>query len=52
MRNAPALLYALAAVIWLVLGIMSFNVIYMGLALVFFVLAFKKRKPKEGQSEE
>ncbi|MBO7185259.1 MAG: hypothetical protein J6V34_05630 [Oscillospiraceae bacterium] len=47
MTNLPAALYALAATIWLVLGVLNFNVIYWGLAVVFFVLAYKKRKPKE-----
>ena len=47
MKNGPSILYALAAAIWLVLGGMNFNVIYLGLAVVFFALAFKKRKSKE-----
>ena len=47
MRNLPTALYTLAATIWLVLGVLSFNVIYLGLAVVFFVLVFKKRKSKE-----
>ena len=44
MKNIPTALYALAATIWLVLGVLNFNVIYLGLAIVFFVLAAKKRK--------
>ena len=45
-------LYALAAVIWLALGVMSWNVIYLGLSVVFFVMAIKKRKPKDDQTEK
>jgi hypothetical protein len=52
MKNVPALLYALAAAIWLVLGIMSVNAIYIGLAVVFFVLAFKQRKSNKEKSDE
>ena len=44
MKNVPSILYALAAAIWLILGLMTFNVIYLGLALVFFVLAISRRK--------
>ena len=47
MKNIPTALYALAATIWLVLGVLNFNVIYLGLAIVFFVLAAKKRKGRE-----
>lgn len=46
MKYAPSILYALAAVIWLVLGLMSFNIIYLGLAVVFFAMAISKRKRK------
>ena len=49
MRNVPAILYTLAAVIWLLLGFLSWNVVYLCLAAVFFVLAIRKRK---GRSEE
>ena len=52
MKNVPAMLYALAAAIWLVLGITGFNLIYLGLAVVFFVLAFKNRKSEKDESEE
>ena len=52
MKNMPAYLYALAAAIWLALGVMSFNLIYLGLAIVFFVLAFKSRKSKKAETEE
>ena len=47
MKNLPTALYAAAAAIWLVLGLLNFNVIYLGLAIVFFVLAAKKRKGRE-----
>ena len=52
MKNGPSILYALAAAIWLILGVMNFNAIYIGLAVVFFVLAFKQRKSKEEKSDE
>ncbi len=48
MKNVPAILYALAAVIWLALGVMGWNVIYIGLAVVFFVLAVKGMKKDKG----
>lgn len=50
MRNIPSVLYTLAAVIWLILGLMTYSVIYLGLALVFFVLAVSRRK--RGSKEE
>ena len=52
MKNLPAMLYALAAAIWLVLGILNWSAVYLALAVVFFVLAFKKRKPKGEETEK
>ena len=52
MKNASALLYGLAAAIWLGLGVMTFSPIYLGLALVFFVLAFKNRKRKDENNSD
>lgn len=49
MKNVPSMLYTLAAVIWLTLGFMSGNVVYLCLAAVFFVLAIRQRK---GRSKE
>ena len=45
--NSPSPFYAAAAGIWLVLGLATWNLIYMLLAVVFFVLAFLKRKKKD-----
>lgn len=47
MKNAPSILYALAAVIWLVVGFLTGSVVYVALAAVFFLLAYRKRPPKE-----
>lgn len=44
MKNVPSFLYGLAAAIWLFLGLMTHSVVYVGLALVFFVLALSRRK--------
>ena len=47
MKNLSTALYAAAAAIWLVLGLVNFNLIYLGLATVFAVVAIKNRKAKE-----
>jgi hypothetical protein len=47
MRNIPSVLYALAAVIWLVVGFLTGSVVYIALAAVFFLLAYRKRSSKE-----
>lgn len=47
MNNTPAILYAGAATMWLVLGFLTWNIIYLILAAVFYVLAIKKRKKRE-----
>ncbi len=47
MRNIPSILYALAAVVWLVTGYLSGSAMYIALAAVFFLLAYRNRKPKE-----
>jgi hypothetical protein len=47
MRNIPAVLYALAAVIWLIIGFLSGSAVYIALAAVFFLLAYRKRKTKD-----
>lgn len=45
--KSPSVLYALAATIWLILGLAGWNLIYMMLAVVFYILAFIKRKKKD-----
>lgn len=47
MRNIPSVLYALAAVIWLVVGFLTGSVVYIALAAVFFLLSYRKRPAKE-----
>lgn len=42
MNNVSAILYAVAATVWLVLGFTSWNVMYLVLAAVFYVLAIRK----------
>lgn len=44
---SPALLYAVAATVWLILGFATGNIVYLILAAVFYVLAIKKRKKRE-----
>ena len=46
-KNVPSILYALAAVIWLVVGFLSGSVVYIALAAVFFLLAYRTSKAKE-----
>lgn len=45
--KSPSPFYALAATIWLALGLATWNLAYLVLAVVFFVLAIVKRKKKE-----
>ncbi len=47
MKNSKPLLYAAAATIWVVLGFLSGNVVYLCLAAVFYVLALRSRKNKD-----
>lgn len=47
MSKVPSMLYALAAAIWLVVGFLSGSMVYIALAAVFFLLAYRKRPPKE-----
>lgn len=42
MNNLPAILYAVAATLWLALGFASWNVVYLVLSAVFYVLAIRK----------
>lgn len=44
---SPSVLYAVAATVWLVLGFATWNVMYLVLAAVFYVLAIRKRKKGE-----
>ncbi len=44
---SPALLYAVAATVWLFLAFATWNMVYLILAAVFYVLAIKKRKKRE-----
>lgn len=47
MNHTPALLYAAAATMWLFLAFLTWNMMYLILAAVFYVLAIKRWKKRE-----
>lgn len=47
MNNSPSILYAVAATVWLALGFATWNILYLLLAVVFYVIAIKKWKKRK-----
>lgn len=47
MNNSSAVLYAVAATVWLVLAFATWNIMYIVLSATFYVLAIRKWKRRK-----
>lgn len=47
MNNIPVAMYAAAAVIWVILGFLTGNIMYLLLAAVFFLLALNRKRRRD-----